>query len=74
MMPRCVHFIGFKDDRYWNAVKVFGQPTYIHPGWDMRARREIAQGDVLVFAEGDWRQKPRIKSYSDLNEKSPAQP
>ncbi len=62
---RIVHFIGFKDDRYWNAVKVFGAPHYIHPGFDMRALREIAPGDVVVFAEGDWRQEPRRKSFTD---------
>ena len=65
---RCVHFIGFKDDRYWNAVKVFGPPHYIHPGWDLRAFREIAPDDVLVFAEGSAEQEPRRKSFTDYSE------
>lgn len=65
---RCVHFIGFKDDRYWNAVKVFGPPHYIHPGWDLRAFREIAPDDVLVFAEGNADQKPRRKSFTDYRD------
>ena len=65
---RCVHFIGFKDDRYWNAVKVFGQPHYVHPGWDLRAFREIAPDDVLVFAEGDENQPPRRKSFTDYKD------
>ena len=30
---RCVHFIGFRDDRYWNAVRVFGRPHFIHRWW-----------------------------------------
>jgi len=64
-----VHFIGFKDDRYWNAVKVFGPPHYIHPGWDLRAAREIGQSDVLVFAEGNEKQEPRRKSFTDYCEK-----
>lgn len=63
-----VHFIGFRDDRYWNAVKVFGLPHYIHPGWDLRAQRDIAPGDVVVFADGDWQQEPRRKSFSDMRE------
>lgn len=67
-MPRIVHFIGFKDDRYWNAVKVFGSPHYIHRGWDIRARREISDDDLLVFAEGDWTQEPRRKSFADITE------
>lgn len=52
--PRsCLHFVGFRDDRWWNAIEVFGWPDFIHPRWDMRARREIADGDIVVFASGD---------------------
>lgn len=63
-----VHFIGFRDDRYWNAVKVFGPPHYIHRGWDTRAAREIAPGDILVFAVGTADDAPRTRTYNDLNE------
>lgn len=48
-----LHFIGFKDDRYWNAVKVFGLPDFYHRIWDIRARQEVVPGDVAVFANGD---------------------
>ena len=48
-----LHFIGFKDDRYWNAVRVFGLPDFYHRIWDFRARQEAADGDVMVFATGD---------------------
>lgn len=67
-MTRIVHFVGFRDDRYWNAVKVFGLPHYIHRGWDLRARRELAEDDVVVFADGPHDQEPRAKSYDDLRE------
>jgi hypothetical protein len=67
-MTRVVHFVGFRDDRYWNAVRVFGRPHYIHRGWDLRARREIADGDLIVFADGDNDQAPRSKSFDDLRE------
>lgn len=50
-MMRIVHFVGFRDDRYWNAVKVFGPPHYIHPRWDACARRELDDGDLVVFAD-----------------------
>lgn len=66
---RHIHFIGFKDDRWWNAVKTFGFPDFIHPGWDIRAAREIAKGDTVVFAAGDWRQEPRVQSFTDLIER-----
>lgn len=61
-----LHFVGFNDDRYWSAVKVFGLPDFIHRGWDMRAQREIAPGDTVLFASGDDRQEMRRKSYDDL--------
>ena len=61
-MTRIVHFVGFKDDRYWNAVKTFGPPHYIHPRWDACARREVDDGDLIVFADGPhdqeaWRRR-----------------
>lgn len=49
----CLHFVGFSDDRYWNAVRVFGLPDIVHRVWDERARVEIGPDDVIVFAEGD---------------------
>lgn len=67
-MKPCTHFVGFRDDRYWNAVRVWGLPHYIHRGWDLRARREIADGDTIVFAEGPSCQPMRVKSYDDLRE------
>jgi hypothetical protein len=70
-MKRAIHFVGFRDDRYWNAVKVWGPPDFVHAGWDMRARREIADGDTVIFADGPADQEPRAKSFSDLREASP---
>lgn len=63
-----VHFVGFKDDRYHNAVRVFGLPDFIHPGYDLRALREFAPGDLVVFANGSANQEPRRKSFTDYNE------
>lgn len=57
---RClVHFVGFRDDRYWNAVLVWGLPDFIHPNWDFYALGDIASGDTVVHAGGDWRDPPR---------------
>lgn len=53
---RALHFVGFKNDRYWNAVRVFGRPDFIHRKWDRRALREIADGDVVLFANKDEHQ------------------
>ena len=50
-----LHFVRFDrfDQRFSNAVAVFGQPDFLHRNWDTRARREIAEGDIVVFAKGD---------------------
>ena len=51
-----LHFVRFADNhgqQYQNAVRVFGRPHFMHRLWDQRARREIADGDVIVFAKGD---------------------
>jgi hypothetical protein len=52
---RIVQFVRFSrfDQRYWNAVAIFGQPAFLHQKWDRRTAREIADGDLVVFAKGD---------------------
>ena len=59
-----LHFIGFKDDRYWNAVQVFGPPDFVHRFRDVRAMHEIMPGDVAVFADADGK-APRQHAYDD---------
>lgn len=64
----CIHFVGFRDDRYLNAVRVWGKPHFIHRWWDKRARREIAAGDTLIFADGEWTQEPSRYNAPDITE------
>jgi len=61
-----VHFVGFKGDEYWSAVKVWGKPAFIHRGWDNRAQREIHVSDTVVFATGPHDQKPKKRSFNDV--------
>lgn len=61
----CIHFVGFRDDRYWNAVRVWGKPDFYHRGWDTRAKREIADCDTVVFAKGDADQKLSEYTFDD---------
>ena len=56
---RLVHFVGFRDDRYWNAVRVFGPPDMIHRNWDVYAANDVAPGDIVVHAIGEWTAMPR---------------
>ncbi len=62
-----VHFVGFRGEEYWSAVRVWGLPDIYHRGWDMRAQREIAKCDTVVFAKGDP-DNPLRFSYDDSNE------
>lgn len=67
--PRtALHFVGFRGDEYVRAQRVFGRPDFIHIGWDLRAQREIAPGDVVVFARGSADQAPSTRSFSDIIE------
>lgn len=64
-MDRAVHFVGFRDDRYWAAVKVFGKPDIFHRRWDTRAAAEIAPGDTVVFATGTADDVPSFYAFND---------
>lgn len=63
-----LHFVGFRGDEYVRACRVFGTPDFIHRGWDLRAKREIAPDDTVIFATGSFDQEPRVRSYNDLDE------
>ncbi len=71
-MTRCIHYVGFRDDRFLNAWRVFGGPAFIHRVWDRRAQREIADDDVVVFATGPYHQIPRERNGDDLTEAMPS--
>jgi len=63
-----LHFVWFRGDEYYAAVQTFGVPDFIHIGFDLRARRDIAPGDRVVFAKGEHDQEPRKFSFNDINE------
>jgi len=60
-----MHFVGFKDDRFHNAVRVFGHPDFVHRFWDHRAVDEVMEGDTVVFASGDEHQPVNPFAYDD---------
>lgn len=64
-MFNAVHFVGFKDDRVLNALRVFGQPDFWHRLYDQRAIAEIVPGDTAIFADGDETQKIREFTHND---------
>lgn len=68
-MDRAVHFVGFRGEEFWSAVKAFGRPDFIHRGWDKRARRELADDDLVVFATGEFDQTVSDRNFDDIDER-----
>jgi hypothetical protein len=64
-MNNAIHFVGFKDNRYNTAVKVFGTPDFIHRVWDKRAADEVMENDVVVFADSDETQEVKFFAFDD---------
>ncbi len=60
-----LHFIGFTDDHYHTAVRVFGPPDFVHRVWDHRARYEIVHGDTAIFAKYHPDDEPSEFSWND---------
>ena len=67
--PRCVHYVGFRDDRYWNAYRIYGGPRIIHRRWDFYATRDVGPDDVVIFAEGDDTQPVADRNATGLDER-----
>lgn len=66
---RAVHFVGFRGEEYWSAVKIWGKPDFYHRGYDNRMRREVSSDDVIVFANGYEQSGPKWHSYPDIVER-----
>ena len=45
----CVHFIGFRGEEYWSAVRVWGRPDFVHLIHDHRLYGDVGQEDILIF-------------------------
>lgn len=64
-MQNALHFVGFKDERVWSAIAVFGKPDFWHRVWDARAVAEVVSGDMVVFADKDETQPVREFTWND---------
>lgn len=65
--PRpCLHFVGFTDTaQFHRALRIWGQPDFIHRFWDRRATNEIMPGDLVIFATGTEDDPLRTWSFDD---------
>ena len=49
---RALHFVGFRGDEFRRAERIFGPPDFIHRINDARMLGDVAENDVVVFANG----------------------
>jgi hypothetical protein len=64
-MPKhtnCIHFVGFRGEEYWAAVKVWGKPDGIHLIHDMRMYGDVGEGDIIIFGP---KAGPELSEYND---------
>lgn len=45
----CLHFVGFRGEEYWSAVRIWGKPHYTHPQADFRMIGDMGPQDVVIF-------------------------
>lgn len=45
---RHVHFVGFRGLEYISAVRVFGEPDFIHMVHDFRMYGDVGDGDLIL--------------------------
>ena len=64
-MNSATHFVGFKNDRFWTAVRTFGPPDFVHRFWDQRAVVEVFPGDRVIFADRDEFQPVNEFTFDD---------
>lgn len=70
MIKQAVHFVGFRGREYISAVKIWGKPDFIHYVNDSRMRREMWEGDIVIFANGR-ESRPTDYNASDLRPQDP---
>lgn len=46
---RHIHFVGFRGEEFWSAVKVFGYPDFIHLIHDNRMYGDVGEHDIIIF-------------------------
>ena len=62
---RCdTHFVGFRGDEFWSAVRVWGYPDFYHRVFDGRALAEFCPGDTVIFANS-YEEKFTKWSFND---------
>lgn len=61
-----LHFVGFRGEEYWSAVRIWGRPYSLYIGWDRYVMHAIIPEDTVIFTKGDWTQAPSEYGYPDM--------
>ena len=62
-MVRAIHFVGFKGEEFFSAVRVWGLPDFVHRWKDDRFKHggEVHPNDLVVFANGE---ETKVRKYT----------
>ena len=62
-----VHFVNWTNpEQYWNAVRIWGKPDFVHRYWDSRVKGgEYHPNDTLIFFTGTESDTPRDPAFND---------
>lgn len=45
----CLHFVGFRGEEYWSAVRIWGKPDYTWPQATFQILGDCAPADTVIF-------------------------
>lgn len=64
---KCVHYIGFRDDAFLRAYRLFGGPVMIHRVNDIRTQSEIdPDNDIAIYAGNEREDRVRDIPGTDV--------
>ena len=67
-MRSAVHFVGFKGEELFSALRIFGPPDFFHRYADPRFFADVAPGDVVVYANGEEVNIERRRARPSFND------
>lgn len=60
----CVHFVGFRGEEYWSAVRIWGTPDYVWPAASFRILGECAAHDTVIFGPSAFNRPKKWKLFA----------
>lgn len=67
-LTKALHFVGFKGEEFHAAVRVFGQPDFVHRYADNRMFTDVAPGDTVIFANDEEKKAAMRANHPSFND------